>query len=147
MGDYHLMIQPKRRARTIRQKHFCGPYKVVANEPGVRHTFEKYDGYYNPDIGHASTIEIIVIIDATARISALQSGQVNMIKRVEPKIVELIKRVPGVAIRTASGRGHYVFINHCNTAPFDNVDLRLALKYAMNGRKWSMHPDGLRLRG
>jgi peptide/nickel transport system substrate-binding protein len=132
MGDYHLMIQPNGGKDNPTEGISCGPYKVVANEPGVRHTFEKYDGYYNPDIGHASTIEIIVINDATARISALQSGQVNMINRVEPKIVELIKRVPGVNIRTASGRGHYVFINHCNTAPFDNVDLRLALKYAMN---------------
>ncbi|MDB5524115.1 MAG: peptide transporter substrate-binding protein [Rhizobium sp.] len=132
MGDYHLMIQPNGGKDNPTEGISCGPYKVVANEPGVRHTFEKYDGYYNPDLGHAATVEIIVINDATARISALQSGQVNMINRVEPKIVDLIKRVPGVTIRTASGRGHYVFIAHCNTAPFDNLDLRLALKYAMN---------------
>ena len=31
-----------------------------------------------------------------------------------------------------SGRGHYVFIMHCDTAPFDNEDLRLALKYGID---------------
>ena len=55
-----------------------------------------------------------------------------MINRVEPKIVDLIKRVPGVTIRNHSGPGHYVFIMHCNTAPFDNNDLRMALKLAMD---------------
>ncbi len=56
----------------------------------------------------------------------------QIINRVEPKIVELIKRVPGVTIRNVAGKGHYVFIAHCNTAPFDNIDLRLALKYAID---------------
>jgi peptide/nickel transport system substrate-binding protein len=55
-----------------------------------------------------------------------------MIERVPPKIVELVQRIPNVEIKSAPGRGHYVFIMHANTAPFDNNDLRLALKYAMN---------------
>ena len=60
----------------------------------------------------ADQIEIIVINDATARTSALQGGQVDMINRVEPKIVDLIKRVPGVTIQNVAGKGHYVFIAH-----------------------------------
>jgi len=55
-----------------------------------------------------------------------------MINRVEPKIVELVKRLPNVIVQNVAGKGHYVFIMHCNTAPFDNNDLRLALKYAMD---------------
>ncbi|MER9580737.1 ABC transporter substrate-binding protein [Mesorhizobium sp. M0276] len=132
MGDYHLMIQPNGGKDNPNEGISCGPYKVVSNEPGVRHVLEKYDGYWNSDIGHASTVEIIVINDATARMSALQSGQVNMINRVEPKIVGLIKRVSGVTVRNVSGRGFYPFNMFCNTAPFDSNDLRLALKYAMN---------------
>ncbi|TIX46036.1 MAG: peptide ABC transporter substrate-binding protein, partial [Mesorhizobium sp.] len=31
-----------------------------------------------------------------------------------------------------AGPGHYVFIMHCNTAPFDNNDLRMALKLAID---------------
>ncbi|MFM2278148.1 MAG: hypothetical protein RLZZ444_379, partial [Pseudomonadota bacterium] len=119
MADYHLMIQPNGGKDNPAEGIGCGPYKVVTNEPGVRLVGEKYDGYWNPDFGFAGTIEILVINDATARMAALQSGQVNMINRVEPKIVDLVKRLPGVTIRSASGRGHYVFIAHCNTAPFD----------------------------
>ena len=49
--------------------------------------------------------------------------------------VELISKAPGVKVQSASGRGHYVFIAHCNTAPFNNLDLRLALKFAMNRKE------------
>ena len=70
--------------------------------------------------------------DDTARTSALQSGQVDMIHRVPPKVAGLLGRAPGITIETTPSAGHYVFIMHCNTAPFDNKDLRLALKYAMN---------------
>ncbi|APH73856.1 ABC transporter substrate-binding protein [Aquibium oceanicum] len=133
MADYHLIIQPNGGKDDPTAGISCGPYKVTVNEPGVRQGGEKFANYWGgDDMGHADQVEIIVINDATARTSALQGGQVHMINRVEPKIVELIKRVPGVTIQNVSGRGHYVFIMHCNTAPFDNNDLRLALKYAMN---------------
>jgi peptide/nickel transport system substrate-binding protein len=133
MDDYHLMIQPGGGKDKPAAGIGTGPYKVVTDEPGVRHIGTKFPNYWDGDKrGHAEQIEIIVINDATARTAALQSGQVHMINRVEPKIVDLVKRVPGVTIQNVAGKGHYVFIAHCNTAPFDNVDLRLALKYAMN---------------
>lgn len=132
LDDYHLMIQPNGGKDDPNAGIGTGPYKVVVNEPGVRHVGERFANYWRDDRGFADTVEIIVINDATARSSALQGGQVDMINRVEPKIVDLIKRVSGVTIQNVAGKGHYVFIAHCNTAPFDNNDLRLALKYALD---------------
>lgn len=133
VSDYHLMIQPNGGKDNPTEGIGTGPYKVAVNEPGIRHVAERHDGYWGSDRrGHADQIEIVVINDSTARTSALQGGQVHMINRVEPKIVDLVKRVPGVTIRNVPGKGHYVFIAHCNTAPFDNNDLRLALKYAVD---------------
>ncbi len=133
MGDYHLVIQPNGGKDDPNAGVSAGPYKVTVNEPGVRYGGEKYANYWQGDkLGHADQIEIIVINDPTARTAALQGGQVNMINRVEPKIVDLIKRVPGVTIQTVSGRGFYPFNMFCDTAPFDNADLRMALKLAMD---------------
>jgi len=133
LTDYHLVVQPNGGKDDPNAGISAGPYKVTVNEPGVRHGGERFANYWQADkIGHADQVEIIVINDATARISALQGGQVNMINRVEPKVVDLIKNVPGVTIRNYAGPGHYVFIMHCNTAPFDNNDLRMALKLAMD---------------
>jgi len=133
MADYHLMIQPDGGKDAPDAGIGTGPYKIVENQPGVRHVGEKFANYWDlANRAHADTVEIVVINDATARLAALQSGQVHMINRIEPKVVELVKRIPGVEVQSVAGRGHYVFIMHTNTAPFDNNDLRLALKYAIN---------------
>src|SRR6478752_3387291 len=133
LTDYHLIVQPNGGKDGADAGIGAGPYKVAVNEAGVRHVGERFANYWQGDkMGHADQVEIICINDATARTAALQGGQVNMINRVEPKIVDLIKRVPGVTIRNHSGPGHYVFIMHCNTAPFDNNDLRMALKLAID---------------
>lgn len=136
LTDYHLLIQPGGGVDNPKAAIGTGPYKIVTNEPGVRTVGSRFANYWDAKSrGFAETVEITVLNDSTARTAALQSGRVHIINRVDPKVVELIKGAPGVKIQTTSGRGHYVFIAHCNTAPFNNNDLRLALKYAMNRKE------------
>ncbi|MGK6315169.1 ABC transporter substrate-binding protein [Neorhizobium sp. DT-125] len=132
LTDYHLVVQPNGGVDDPNAMIGTGPYKVASFEPGVRATFEKNADDWRSDRGFVDSVELIAMNDATARIAALSSGQVHYINRVDPKTVALLKRAPTVEILSTSGRGHYVFIMHCNTAPFDNNDLRLALKYAMD---------------
>ncbi len=132
LSDYHLLIQPKGGVDNPSAGVGTGPYKLVKAEPGVRYVFEKNAADWDTARGHYDGVEIIVINDNTARNSALQSGQVHMINRVDPKVAKLLGRAPGVQVTHLAGRGHYVFIMHCDTAPFDNKDLRLALKYSIN---------------
>ncbi|MBN8291719.1 ABC transporter substrate-binding protein [Rhodobacter sp. NTK016B] len=132
LADYHLMIQPNGGMDDATSGIFAGAYKWVENEPGVRHVLEKFENYWDDGAGHFNSIEMLVINDATARNSALQSGQVQLINRVEPRVAGLLSRAPGVSVESTAGRGHYVFIMHCNTAPFDNNDLRMALKLGIN---------------
>lgn len=133
MADYHLIIQPNGGKDNPAEGVSAGPYKVTTFEPGVRAGGERFANFWDAaNMGFADQIEIIVINDTTARISALQGGQVHMINRVEPKVVELIKRVAGLRIENISGRGFYPFNMFCDTAPFDNNDLRMALKLALD---------------
>ncbi len=133
MADYHLVIQPNGGKDNPNAGISAGPYKVTVNQPGVKHGGERFANYWRGDkAGHADQIEIVVINDATARLAALQGGQVHMINRVEPKVVDLVKRIPGVSIENASGKGYYPFNMFCDTAPFDSADLRMALKLAMD---------------
>ncbi|PCJ08098.1 MAG: peptide ABC transporter substrate-binding protein [Rhodobacteraceae bacterium] len=132
LADYHLMIQPDGGKDDPTAAIGTGAYILKAHEPGVRHVFEKNPNYWNDDLGHADTVELLVINDDTARVAALQSGQVHMINRVPPKVASLVGRMGGVKVHSTPSAGHYVFIMHADTAPFDNKDLRLALKYAIN---------------
>ncbi|MCC7319922.1 MAG: ABC transporter substrate-binding protein [Rubellimicrobium sp.] len=131
LADYHLGIQPGGGYDAPAAGIGAGPYKVASFEPGVRILFQKFDNYFDSTIGHADEIEFLIINDNTARTAALQSGQVHMINRVDPQIVDMLRTTPGVQIKQTSGRGHYVFIMHCDKAPFDNNDLRMALKLAL----------------
>ncbi len=132
LADYHLVVQPNGGFDNPAAGIFTGPYRWVENEPGVRHVLERFANHWDDGVGHFNSIEILVINDATARSSALQSGQVQVINRVEPRTAGLVARAPGISVQSTAGRGHYVFIMHCNTAPFDNNDLRMALKLAMD---------------
>ncbi len=132
LSDYHLVVQKNGGIDDPTSAIGTGTWKLLTAEPGVRYTFEKNPADWDTARGHYDGVEIIVINDATARSSALQSGQVQMINRIDPKVAKLLGRSPGVLVENVSGRGHYVFIMHCDKAPFDNKDLRLALKYAIN---------------
>ncbi len=132
LTDYHLVIQPGGGLGNPASPIGTGPYKLASYEAGVHATFEKNAADWRSDRGFVDSVEIIVMNDATARVAALASGQVHFINNVDPKTVPLLTRAPRVEILKTAGKGFYSFLMHCNTAPFDNNDLRLALKYAID---------------
>lgn len=131
MADYHLIIQPGGGKDAPDAAIGTGPYIMKEIDMGVRFTAEKNPNYWG-DLGYAEVIELIVINDNTARVAALQSGQVDMIDRVPPRTAGLVARAPNISVHTTSGPGHYVFIAHVNTDPFSKKDVMMALKYGMN---------------
>jgi peptide/nickel transport system substrate-binding protein len=135
MADYHLIIQPGGGFDDPTAAIGTGAYVMEDFEPGVRATATRRADYWGgsqEEVAHYDKVELIVLNDATARTAALQSGQVDAINRVEPKIAKLLDRSPNLTVKNVSGRGHYVFIAHVDTAPLDNNELRLALKHAIN---------------
>ncbi len=131
MADYHLLIQPGGGMDDPTAAIGTGPYVLKEVDMGVRFIAEKNPNYWG-DLGNADVIEIIVINDNTARVAALQSGQVDIIDRVPPRTAGLVDRAPNITVRKTAGPGHYVFIAHVDTEPFANRDVMMALKYGMN---------------
>ena len=52
--------------------------------------------------------------------------------RCDLKTVHLLKRNPNVKVEQTTGTLHYTFPMRTDTPPFDNNDVRLALKYAVD---------------
>lgn len=132
MADYHLIIQKGGGVDNPASGIGTNGYKIVEHEPGVRTAMERHANYWDSSRAHADQVEVLSINDNTARTAAIQSGQIHMMTRIDPKIVELLAGNTDVVIERAAGPGHYVFIMHCDKAPFDNNDLRMALKMAIN---------------
>ncbi len=133
VSDYHLPIQPANEDGTLNWQAGvgCGPFVLKNFEPGVRADYEKFDGYYNASNVSFSAIEQLALVDPVARTNALMTGAVDVIDRVDLKTVALLKRNPNVIIDQVAGTQHYTFPMRVNAAPFDDVNVRLALKYAI----------------
>lgn len=132
LADYHLVLQPGGGKDAPDAANGCGPYKLTGHQPGISYEGERFANYWQGDrTAHADQVQILVINDNTARTSALQSGQVDFINQISPNVVELLRKT-GVTIRNISGRGFYEFGMFCDTPPFDNNDLRMALKLAID---------------
>jgi peptide/nickel transport system substrate-binding protein len=130
LTDYHIVVQPD--GDPGNSGIGTGAYMLDTVDLGNRYITKKFKDYWRPDVGFVDSIETIVINDATARISSLLNGQVHLINRIEPKVVDLMKGRTSVKIVPTKGRGHYSFAMRCDAAPFDNADLRMALKLAID---------------
>ena len=130
MSDYHLSIVPE--GQTESDGTGTGAYVLDSYQPGVRFFATRNPNYWKEGRAHVDEVEVLVVNDDLARHSALQSGEVNVINRLDPKTVSLMQRAPGLEVIISDGYGFYTVNMLCDTAPFDNLDLRLAFKYAVD---------------
>jgi peptide/nickel transport system substrate-binding protein len=77
-------------------------------------------------------VEIITIADVAARTNALTTGEIDAMDRVDLKTAHLLEQREGVRLVETSGTQHFTFTMRCDTPPFDNVHVRLALKHAID---------------
>jgi len=127
MADYHLLIMPD--GGDPNAGIGTGPYVIEKFEPGVIVRGKRNEKYWKAGRAHADVVEIIAINDIVARQSALQGGVVHFITRPDPK---LGKNNPALKWFDLPSAMHYLFAMRCDSAPFDNNDLRLAMKYAVD---------------
>ena len=134
MSDYHLLIYPAGQVEeAIANGIGTGLYQVTSFEPGVRMTAKRFEDHYKGDsAGFFDEIEYIAINDNTARMNALLTGQVDAINRIDFKTEALLKANPNTVIQEVTGNQHYTFPMLTQTAPFDDVNVRRALKYGLN---------------
>lgn len=134
MSDYHILMYPAGQIEeAIANGIGTGLYQVTSFEPGVRMTASRFDGHYKGDnAGFFDSVEYIAINDNTARMNALLTGQVDAINRIDFKTEALLKANPNTVIQEVTGNQHYTFPMLTQTAPFNDVNVRRALKYGVN---------------
>lgn len=109
-----------------------GPFVLNRIEPGKRYTLSRNQDYFKPDSISLSELEVLVINDDAARVSALMSGGVHVITDVTPSLVPQLKNASNLSIVSSADSKFYYFGMLIDVPPFDNPDLRLALKYAVD---------------
>lgn len=131
VSDYHIPIMPAKDGKADWQSGIgTGPYAMTAFEPGVHGKAKRFANYHGQT--WFDEVEILVVIDVAARTNALTSGEVHCIDRVDLKTADILSQTPEIALAEVAGFAHYVAPMNVTVAPFDNKDVRLALKYAIN---------------
>ncbi|MGF1562985.1 MAG: ABC transporter substrate-binding protein [Geminicoccaceae bacterium] len=132
--DYHLPILPLGDSRGIdwRSAIGCGPYRLIEFNPGVSARLERFQDDWNSERGFFDQIEALCIVDVNARTTALISGDVHAIDKLDLKTIGLLQRDPAVNIHSVAGYQHFTFAMACNRDPYTDVNVRRALKHAIN---------------
>lgn len=109
-----------------------GPFRIKSFQPGVSTIGEKNPNYFHADRPHFNDVTLLNIPDQSARISALLSGQVDVISDPGFKTVEALSGKKGIKVIDAPGLAFYTMPMITTMAPFDNNDVRMAIKYGLD---------------
>lgn len=131
--DYHMPVMQDDGGRIDWKSQIgCGAYKVDHYKPGQTSELSRHANHWSDDVGFFDTIQQISLIDPNARTTALVAGDVDVIDRIDLKTAGLLGRKPGINIHSVTGTQHYTMPMRCDMAPFDDVNVRRALKHAIN---------------
>lgn len=134
LSDYHLPIMPgKQEGGAEWQKGIgAGPYVLESFEPGMRAVGGKNPNYHKPDMPYFDEVTLLSIVDVTARSNALTTGDVHFMDRCDLKTLSLLQRNPSIEIDNVTTFYQYHALMDTRVPPFDNVDVRLALKWSLD---------------
>ena len=133
LSDYHLGIVPADTKGSEFNKGIgAGPFILQSYEPGVRSLVKRNANYFKKGLPYFDEVEIIAINDIIARVTALKTAKIDVTSRCDVKTFHFLEKTPGLQTLSLSGTMHYTMPMRTDTAPYNNNDVRLALKYALD---------------
>ena len=131
LADHHLQMVPE--GTTDFNKGIgTGGYIIQKWEPGVRALAKRNPNYWKQGSAHFDEVETLGINDVNARTSALKTKQIHVMDRCDFKTFHLLEKMPGINAIRINGGQHFALPMLTDRKPFDNNDVRLALKYAID---------------
>ncbi|MFJ5957625.1 ABC transporter substrate-binding protein [Paenarthrobacter sp. NPDC092416] len=107
-----------------------GPYKLVSAVKDDKIVFEAFADYNGPKPALAKGMNWLLLSDAAARVTAVQSGRVQAIEDVPYLDVDGLKSK--VKVESVQSFGLMFLMFNCAKAPFNNKLVRQALHYGLD---------------
>lgn len=133
MTDYHLAICPANDDGTIdwQSGDGSGPYKIDEGQFGVRWKLSRHEQWHLEG-AYFDTVEMIILNDDAARQSVLIAGGVDAVSSVSLSTLEFLAGNPDIRIDNVPSAAAITMPMLCNQAPFDDVNVRRALKLSID---------------
>jgi len=110
-----------------------GPFRVEEFVPGEeRSLWTKHEDYWMSGLPMVDAVEMRSIDEPAARIAALERGLVDIIEDVSMTRVEDLEANPDINVVSVRTPYYFHMAMQCDTPPFDDNRVRLALKYCQD---------------
>lgn len=138
LSDYHLCIVAGDGEGGVEWKsgNGTGGYVYKEHEAGVRSLTTRNPNYWKEGKGHFDEVEILQVADSNARMTSLLTDSVDCMSKIDLKVIDLLKKKPNLIVQAVTGNKQITMPMRTDTAPYDNNDVRLALKYVVNRQQW-----------
>jgi peptide/nickel transport system substrate-binding protein len=108
-----------------------GPFVLESFQPGQASVMSRNASYWQHGLPYVDKVVMTDYVEESSRVNALISGQVNAIDQLSaPSIAQL--KSAGMQLSISDGGGFCPFTMRVDTAPFNNPDVREALKLCVD---------------
>ena len=104
-----------------------GPFKMLEMKPGDQFKWEAFADYWDTP-PYVDTLTMIEFADDTARINALQGGQIHAMSQLPKSQAKVIEATEGLALLNAETGAWRPFTMRIDVKPFDDVRVRQAFR-------------------
>jgi peptide/nickel transport system substrate-binding protein len=108
-----------------------GPYKITELNPGQKVVYERFDGFWG-DKAPLDKVTVLRIPEISARLTALKTGEVDMITNVAPDQLALLEGDAAVKVVGAPTALFHVMILNANNPKLKDACIRQALSLAID---------------
>lgn len=109
-----------------------GPFRFEEYVPEQVIRLRRNSEYWEPGLPYLDGIEYRRMADDTARLTALRTGEVDLIMRVPAQDIDRVKADPQIVVTGGPVTGYQFFAFNNSTQPFDNVKVRQAINHVID---------------
>jgi len=112
-----------------------GPVKFVRRIKGSEYEFEAFENFYTGKIAPFKTLIIRIMPEGATRLAALKTGEIDIAKDVQGKMLEEVRNTPGLKTATTpSGAVSYLNFSHRyeKESPWADIRVRKAVALAID---------------
>jgi len=110
-----------------------GPFAFRSVQPGRGISLRAFDGYWG-ETPLIADLEFANVRDESARVSALQAGDVDVVMQLPPRAAQSLRANSRVTVHDRPSWSTVLLMPACNQRPFDDVRVRQAMAYAIDRR-------------
>jgi peptide/nickel transport system substrate-binding protein len=107
-----------------------GPWFVERYSPREEIVLRKNPNYHRPGIPKVDRVIVKEIPSEATRAALLRAGEIDVAIDLPPRLLEELRKAPGVRIQDFAGNEWMAMIMNNKLAPFDDIKVRRAMAHA-----------------